>query len=86
MCCCSDDCIQRFPQALLHMWLQPDVFLLNDVTVIVYKSQTKHVKYTAIMLRFKYVIMRLVIENVSVVIKHSLCSTLHSDIFKIKID
>jgi hypothetical protein len=62
MCCCSDDCIQRFLQALLHMQLQPDVFLLNNVIVTVYKSQMRHVKYTAIMLKFKCVIMRVVVN------------------------
>jgi len=65
MCCCSDDCIQRFLQALLHMQLQLDVFLLNNVTVTVYKSQMRHVKYTAIMLKCKCVIMRVVDNFVS---------------------
>ena len=60
MCCCSDDCIQRFLQALLHMQLQLDVFLLNNATVTVYKSQMRHVKYTAFMLKFKCVIMSVV--------------------------
>jgi len=62
MCCCSDDCIRRFLQVLLHMQLQLDVFLLNNVIVTVYISQMRHVKYTAIMLKFKCVIMRVVVN------------------------
>jgi len=71
------------------MQLQLDVFLLNNVIVTVYKRQIRHVKNTAIMLKFKCVIMQVVVNfdnngKCPCSDKASLYPSLHIDIFSIK--